>query len=85
MFLPREGLSAERTLVRCFTSVKMHVVREVLLTRKRLRAVRAFEWSFAGMLSVTSKYIHIFKYNFNFYTLYVDMQEKKCVQKFDII
>lgn len=52
MLLPRECLGAEGALMRCFTGVQMHVVCQMLLARKRLRAVRTFEWRLAGVLSV---------------------------------
>lgn len=58
MLLPRECLCTEGALVRRFTGVQVHVVRQMFFARKRLRAVRAFEWRLAGVLSV-SRYIII--------------------------
>lgn len=58
MLLPRECLGTEGALVWRFTGVQVHVVRQMLLARKRLRAVCAFEWRLAGVLSA-KRYIII--------------------------
>lgn len=49
MFLSGVCLGAEGTLVGGLASMLMHVVGQVLLAGKLLRAIRALEWSLARM------------------------------------
>lgn len=56
MFLPGVCFGTEGTSMWCFTSMEMYVIRQMLLSGERLRAVSTLERRFTRMLSVINTF-----------------------------